>query len=372
MKIHMRILAGFIAKEFIQIFRDPKMIVALFFIPLMQLVMFGLALTSEVKNIEFVVVSRPSALAREIQARALASGWFKEVKNIDPALISDPAQLLIQRRAEAVLVAPAEGLEAALERADKPVQILVNAINAQRAQQVDAYVRQVLVRTAAAHGYELTGPGLIELDTRVLFNHYMDTTDFMVPALLVMSSFIVLLIVCSMSITKEKETGTMEKLIASPASTAEILLGKTLPYFLLGLAIISTMLAVGIFGFSVAWRGSLLQLFINSAILISCALSTATLLSTITHTQQQAMMGGVLILMPAILLSGIFFPVANIPAIFRWACYLNPMMYATANFRNVILKGADWALFGQYAAIAAAMAAVLAVVAYKNFKAKLN
>ncbi len=372
MNIHIRTVAGFIRKEFIQIFRDPKMIVALFFIPLMQLIMFGLALTSEVKNIEFVVVSRPSALAREVQARALASGWFTQVENIDPANVADPAQLLTGRRAEAVLVAPAEGLEAALERGDKPVQILVNAINAQRAQQVDAYVRQVLARTAAAHGYNLAGPGLIELDTRVFFNHYMDTTDFMVPALLVMSSFIVLLIVCSMSITKEKETGTMEKLIASPASTLEILLGKTLPYFLLGLAIIGAMLAVGIFGFSVAWRGSLLQLLINAVILISCALSTATLLSTVTHTQQQAMMGGVLILMPAILLSGVFFPVANIPEAFRWACYLNPMMYATANFRNVILKGGDWGLFWQYASVAAAMALVLAVAAYKNFKAKLN
>lgn len=372
MNIRTRTLAGFIAKEFTQIFRDPKMIVALFFIPLMQLIMFGLALTSEVKNIEFAVVSRPSALAREVQTRALASGWFKKAEHIDGANVPDPAALLTQRRAEAVLVAPAEGLEAALERGDKPVQLLINAINAQRAQQVETYVRQILARAAASHGYNLAGAGLIELDIRVMFNHYMDTTDFMVPALLVMSSFIVLLIVCSMSITKEKETGTMEKLISSPASTAEILLGKTVPYFLLGLAIIGTMLLVGIFGFGVAWRGSVWQLLINAVILVSCALSAATLISTVTYTQQQAMMAGVLVLMPAILLSGVFFPVANIPAVFRWMCYFNPLMYATANFRNVILKGGDWLYFWQYAAVAAAMALLLAYAAYKNFKAKLN
>ena len=122
------------------------MIVALFFIPLMQLIMFGLALTSEVKNIEFAVVSRPSALAREVQTRALASGWFKKAEHIDGANVPDPAALLTQRRAEAVLVAPAEGLEAALERGDKPVQLLINAINAQRAQQVETYVRQILAR----------------------------------------------------------------------------------------------------------------------------------------------------------------------------------------------------------------------------------
>ena len=106
MNIRTRTLAGFIAKEFTQIFRDPKMIVALFFIPLMQLIMFGLALTSEVKNIEFAVVSRPSALAREVQTRALASGWFKKAEHIDGANVPDPAALLTQRRAEAVLVAP--------------------------------------------------------------------------------------------------------------------------------------------------------------------------------------------------------------------------------------------------------------------------
>lgn len=372
MNIRTRTLAGFIAKEFTQIFRDPKMIVALFFIPLMQLIMFGLALTSEVKNIEFAVVSRPSALAREVQTRALASGWFKKAEQIDGAHVPDPAALLTQRRAEAVLVAPAEGLEAALERGDKPVQLLINAINAQRAQQVETYVRQILARAAASHGYNLAGAGLIELDIRVMFNHYMDTTDFMVPALLVMASFIVLVIVCCMSITKEKETGTMEKLISSPASTAEILLGKTVPYFLLGLAIIASMLLVGIFGFGVAWRGSVWQLLINAVILVSCALSVATLISTVTYTQQQAMMAGVLVLMPAILLSGVFFPVANIPAVFRWMCYFNPLMYATANFRNVILKGGDWLYFWQYAAVAAAMALLLACAAYKNFKAKLN
>ncbi len=369
--IHLRTLAGFIRKEFTQIFRDPKMIAALFFIPLVQMVMFGLALTSEVKNIEFMVVSRPSALAREIQTRALASGWFKEVQHIDGANVTDPVAILTQKKAEAVLVAPAEGFETALERGDKPIQILVNATNAQRAQQVNAYIRQILARTVQDRGIN-PGGGTINLKSRILFNHYMDTKDFMVPALLVVASFIVLVVVCSMSIAKEKETGTMEKLISSPATTLEILLGKTLPYFLIGMTIIAAMLFVGIFGFGIAWRGALWQLVLNGVVLVCCALVIATLLSTVARTQQQAMMGGVLILMPAILLSGVFFPVANIPQAVRWICYCNPLMYATANFRNIILKGGDYAFFWQYLGICALIALILAVVAYKNFKAKLN
>ena len=370
--IHTRIIKGLIRKEFIQIFRDPKMIMVLFFIPIVQMIMFGLALTSEVKNIQMVVVSKPSAIAREIVTRSVASGWFREVKHIDGSNVDDPVALLTTRQAEAILVAPAEGFEYALERQNKPIQLLINATNAQRAQQLNAYVSQILARVAASHGYNLNGPARIVLDTRTLFNPQLNTADFMVPALMVMASFIVLMIVCSMAITKEKEMGTMEKLISSPATTADILLGKAIPYFLLGIGIVTLMLCVGIFGFGIVYRGTLWQLALNGIALSACALSLATLLSTVAKTQQQAMMGGVLLLLPGILLSGVFFPVANIPAAFRWLCYCNPIMYACLNFRNIILKGGDYPLFWLYFSILACMAMVLSLVAYKNFKAKLN
>ena len=370
--IHTRIIKGLIRKEFIQIFRDPKMIMVLFFIPIVQMVMFGLALTSEVKNIQMVVVSKPSAIAREIVTRSVASGWFREVKHIDGSNVDDPVALLTTRQAEAILVAPAEGFEYALERQNKPIQLLINATNAQRAQQLNTYVSQILARVAASHGYNLNGSARIVLDTRTLFNPQLNTADFMVPALMVMASFIVLMIVCSMAITKEKEMGTMEKLISSPATTADILLGKAIPYFLLGIGIVTLMLCVGIFGFGIVYRGTLWQLALNGIALSACALSLATLLSTVAKTQQQAMMGGVLLLLPGILLSGVFFPVANIPAAFRWLCYCNPIMYACLNFRNIILKGGDYPLFWLYFSILACMAMVLSLVAYKNFKAKLN
>lgn len=366
-----RTLAGFIKKEFIQIVRDRKMIVAIFFIPVMQTVMFGLALTSEVKNIEFMVVSKPDAVARQITDKALASGWFKAVKGINGAQVQAPESLLLTQKAEAVLIAPKEGLAYALEHGDKPIQLLVNAINAQRAQQVEGYVKQIVARVAAKNGYN-TGASLIDLDTRVLFNHYMNTTDFMIPALMVMSTFVVIMVVSSMAITKEKETGTMEKLIASPATVQEILLGKTLPYFMIGLTIIFAIFTIGVLCFGVPFRGSIWQILITGVLLVVSALSLSTLLSTIAKTQQQAMMGSVLILMPAILLSGVFFPVANIPQIFRWLCYCNPMMYSVSNFRNAMLKGGDLQFFWQYSAVLAIICFIIASLAYKNFKAKLN
>ena len=371
MKLRARTLKGFFVKEIIQIMRDPKMILAIFFIPIVHTVMFGLALTSEVKNIKFVVASKPGKIAQELESRALASGWFSRVEGINGAQVEDPEALVASHRAEAVLVAPPEGFEKALERGNEPIQLLLNATNAQRAQQVNGYVQQIVAEVARDNGYDVNG-GLIELDMRVLFNHYMDTTSFMIPALLVMSTFIVLLVVGGMAIAKEKETGTLEKLIVSPCSVEEIMLGKTLPYFVIGLCIVGLILFIGVAGFGIPFRGSLWQVGVNSVLFAVSALACALLISTVVHTQQQAMMASVLYLMPAILLSGVFFPVPNIPPLFRWMCYLNPMMYSVLNFRAIILKGGDASFFWQNCLCLAAMSVVLCAAAYKNFKSKLN
>lgn len=369
--IRIRTLIGFIKKEFIQISRDPKMLVAIFFIPVLQTIMFGLALTNEVKNIEFLVVSKPSPIAREITRRALASGWFKEVRNINGAQTQEPSSLILDNKAEAVLIAPKEGFEYALERGG-PIQLLINAINAQRAQQVEAYVKQIIARVAEDRGANNYSVGVIGLDYKVMFNHYMDTADFMVPALMVMATFLVMSLVCAMAITKEKETGTMEKLIASPSGAGEILLGKTLPYFIIGIVIICSIFFIGVFFFGVPFRGGFWQILTTGSLLIISALAIATLVSAVAKTQQQAMMGSILFLMPAILLSGVFFPVANIPLAFRWLCYLNPMMYCIVNFRSIMLKGGDLIMFWQYSAVLAIMCLIAAASAYKKFKSKLN
>ena len=231
--------AGFFRKEFIQIFRDRKMIAVLFFIPVMQLVMFGLALTSEVKNIKLAIIGKPSPIAREIERRALESGWFKSA-GIFQNDIGSPAELIISGKAEAALILPYEGLNrnfqglaaagsgpagqaSAKQKAansisffyesgkmaqnGKPAQLLINAINAQRAQQISAYVSQILARIAAEKGMPQSA---MKIENRIMFNHYLETKNFMVPALAAMGSYLVILLVCAMSITKEKETGTME------------------------------------------------------------------------------------------------------------------------------------------------------------------
>ncbi|MDD5022041.1 MAG: ABC transporter permease [Endomicrobiaceae bacterium] len=370
MKIN--ILKGFFIKEFIQIFRDQKMIALIFFIPLMQMTMFGLALTSEVKNIELIIISKPGKISRELALRSIASGWFKEVKNIDTYKVADPVSLIEEHKAEAILIAPPEGFEYAMERGSKEIQLLIDATNAQRAQQINNYVNQIIIQTAKDKYGKENFNNMVQIKTRLLFNHYMNTADFMIPALLVMSSFIVLMLVSSMSLTKEKETGTLEKLIVSPATNKEIVVGKILPYFLIGLVLMTFMLTVGIGGFGLPFRGEIWQLLITAILFIASALSFAILIAAFAKTQQQAMMGSILVILPAILLSGILFPVENIPSAFRWICYLNPLIYSVVNFRNIILKGGDYLLCLQNCCILLVFCIVLSYAAYKNFKSKFN
>ncbi|MBO4556471.1 MAG: ABC transporter permease, partial [Elusimicrobiales bacterium] len=341
----METLRGFIRKEFIHIFRDKKMIAVLFFIPTVQMIMFGLALTSEVKNIELAIYSKPNPIARKIQSKAIESGWFAKADIIYGN--EEPSAIIEEGRTEAVLVFPEEGSAKIMEKGGS-AQLLINAINAQRAQQINAYISQIFSQasqeTAKQAGID-SAVNAIHIEYRVMYNHYLDTKNFMVPALVVMAGFMVILLVCAMSITKEKETGTMEKLIAAPIGTAEILAGKTIPYFIIGLAIMAFMLSAGIFGFGLPLRGRLWQLAANALVLDACALSIATIISIAAKSQQQAMMGCILVLLPSILLSGIMFPVSNIPLQFRWICYINPLMYGAENFRNAMLKGGDPAHF---------------------------
>ncbi|WP_428897585.1 ABC-2 type transport system permease protein [Parelusimicrobium proximum] len=373
MKIRPKVIFGFIKKELIQVVRDKKLLGAIIFLPVMQCVIFGLALNSEVKNIELAVVAAPGdRIAERIRTKAAGTGWFKDAKGADIFKLSNPSDLIINKQAEVVIAAPKEGMAAALNKGDKPIQILINATDAMRAKQIEIYVQSVILGVIKESVPEMPLDGLIKVDSRILFNHYMHTPYFMVPALMAMATFIIIMLFTAMAIAKEKEAGTMEKLLASPISTAEILIGKTLPYIMIGFYMTLLLFAVGILGFGVPFRGTFTELLINTFFLVITAVSVAVALSTVSATQQQAMMACILVLVPAVLMSAVLFPVENFPKAVRWLCYLDPLMYATANFRVIMLKGGDIGYFAYNCAVMLLIGGVLAVFSVKKFKNTLN
>jgi ABC-type multidrug transport system, permease component len=353
---------GFIRKEIKQTLRDPRMRLLLFIAPLIQLTIFGYALSTEANNIRLSVVGKPSDdILQTIHRRAIQSGWFL------PANIksTDPFDQVQKGEADAALVAPPEGLRWALERGGK-IQLLINATNVTRAQSIERYMQAILLEVLPKYQFPQ-----VQFDLRVLFNPAMRTSLFLIPGVMSMLICLITVLLTSMSITKEKEQGTFESLISAPVKPGQIIIGKTLPFVLLGMSNVPLILMVAIFVFDVPLRGSLFLFLLGAFVFVCCTVSLGLLISGISKNQQQAMMGGFLFLFPAMLLSGLVFPVENMPWAMRIFAYLNPLTYFIELLRNIMLKGGDLRLVFANICVLAGMCAVIMYISWKRFKTTL-
>ncbi|QDK37695.1 ABC transporter permease [Bdellovibrio sp. NC01] len=357
----MKTLLGFIKKELLQTLRDPRMRMLLFLAPCVQLTVFGLALSTEARNIKLSVVGSPSdSSLQTIYRECIASGWFV------PAKVSsnDPFEQVKSNDADAVMVAPPGGLDKAIERGRGQLQLLVNAVNVTRGQSIERYFQAV---TASLHPFQPP----INFDVRVLYNPALKSAYFLIPGVMSMLVCLITILLTSMSITKEKEAGTFETLISAPVLPEEVLLGKTVPFVLLGISNIPLIIAVAIFFFDLPMRGSFLWLIFSSTVFVCCTVGIGLLISTIAKNQQQSMMGGFCFLFPAMLLSGLVFPVENMPWAVRIFSYINPLTYFIEILRNISLKGGDTHLLIYDTLILAAMAVLAAFVSWRRFKTTL-
>ncbi len=363
-------LLGFMRKEFIQSLRDPRMRGFLFVAPVMQMTLFGVALTSDVTNVRLSYqASRPGDRVLEhVYQHAIASGWFV------PAKVSkaDPYEQIQADEADAVLVAPPEGLTATAGRGQGQVQVLINASNVLKAQSVESYLRNIVDQVDREDFGKMARTPPVRFDMRILFNPTMKSSVFMVPGVMSLLICLITVLMTSMSISKEKETGTFEMLISAPVKVWEVMLGKTLPYVVLGMSNVPLILGVAVFAFKVPMRGNLIVLVFSSLIFICTTVAIGTLISTLTRTQQQSMMGGFLFLFPAIQLSGLMFPLENMPAAMKVLAYLDPLTHFLLIIRNIMLKGGDPQVILFHLSVLIVMAAMIIGVSYKKFKTTLG
>ncbi len=359
----MKILLGFMKKEMLQTLRDPRMRILLFLAPCIQLTIFATALSTEARNIRLSVFGAPSDSAlMNLYRDCIASGWFIPAK----VSSSDPYTQVQGGEADAVLVAPPGGVDKSLGRHDGKMQLLINATNVTRGQSIERYVNAVLM---ANQPIPFKVP--LEFDVRVLYNPAMRTALFLVPGVMSMLVCLITILLTSMSITKEKELGTFETLIAAPVKPEEVILGKTVPYVILGMSNIPLILAVAVFVFGLPMRGSLLVLMFASFMFVCCTVGIGLMISTLAKNQQQSMMGGFLFLLPAMLLSGLAFPIENMPWAMRMFSYVNPITYYIDLLRNIMLKGGDANLILFDVSILAAMAVAAIGFSWQRFKTTL-
>lgn len=363
-----KVFIGFLKKELIQSLRDPRMRVILFVMPMIQMIVFGLAISTEIKGIKLAAIYPPQdTITEKIVERSIASGWFVPAKTsgIDPFIWIQSGQ------ANAVLIAPPGGLTKNYNRSKGQIQFLIDATNAVRARGIENYMQSIISKIVIEKQINAL-PSPLQLDVRVLYNPSMESAIFMVPGVMCMILTVITVILTSMSMAREKEIGTFETLISAPIKNSQILIGKTVPFIILGMIDVPIILLVAIFVFGVPMNGPFWALLLASFMFVCTTVSIGTLISTFAKNQQQAMMGGFLFMFPSMLLSGILYPIENMPKALMWIAYLDPLKYFVTLLRNIMLKGGDFSVVWSNVSFLAIIMVCAVWLAFKRFHQTLN
>jgi len=368
--ISLPLLRGFFRKEFKQAVRDPRMKFVLFIAPIIQLILFGVAISADVKNIRlWAEPDSKDYVLRHIYEHSIASQWF--LPAVDNRNI-EPFELLRSGKIDAALISPPGGLNRALGRGTADLQLLIDATNVIQAQSVELYIKDITASVVAQDLKLQPQNPPINFSMRVLFNPYLQTAYFMVPGVMCMLMCIVSVVLTSMSITREKERGTFEMLISAPISATEVILGKTIPYVIISMCDMPLILAAAVFLFGVPLRGSLLILMLASLAFVCSTVAIGTLISTFAKNQQQAMLGGFLFLFPANMFSGLMFPLENMPMVMKWLSYLDPLSHYLALLRNIMLKGNEIHFIAFHIGVLILMAIGFVYISFKRFRTTLQ
>jgi len=374
-----------IRKEFRQAFREPRMRVLLFLPPLVQLIVFGYAVNLDVEHthIAWMDLDRTPE-SRELRAAFEGSRRFEVV---GAPIREEEVQDLLDRGSVQAVVRVLPGFARDIRRRETAaVQILVEGTNSNTASLVSSYATQVVNQysselLAEQQDARLVGPAMaaggpvsltvprLAVRSRVWFNPDLRSRNYFVPGVVVNIITLVTLMLTAMAIVREKEIGTMEQLMVTPIRPLELMLGKTLPFALVGLFDVVLVTSAALLVFHVPFRGRGIVLLASSVVFLLTTLGIGLFLSTISQTQQQAMMASFFFFMPAFMLSGFAFPIRNMPRPVQWLSYLDPVRYFIEIVRGVFLKGTGFpVLWPQIAALLLLGLAVMTVSALRFHK----
>ncbi len=324
-------------KEFRQLFRDPRMRRVIFVAPMIQLIVFGYAVSTDIRNTPTYVVDHDrSQVSRELVDAFVASGYFQVVDASERP--GDLVRALDHGDAIVGLVIPKDFSRDLETGQGASVQILLDGTNSNTALVARGYAERI-VASFGARSAERDPASVLALEERAWFNPDLASRNYNVPAVIGVIIMLVALLLTSLAVVREREIGTLEQLRVSPLTPGELIAGKTLPFGIIGLADLTVITVVALLWFGIPLRGSLLLLVLSSVLYLLPALGAGLLISTVSNTQQEAFMASFLVFMPVILLSGFMFPVASMPEPFQWLTLLNPLRHFLEIIRGVFLKG---------------------------------
>ncbi|HTX87737.1 MAG TPA: ABC transporter permease [Bacteroidales bacterium] len=361
---------GFVIKEFYHIFRDYRTLLILFGMPAVQLMLFGYVITNEIKDARIAVYD-PSKdeVTRRITQKIISSGYFLLDKNL--ATYSEIGPAFREGKIKLVLIFEPGFAERLEKEGTARIQILGDASDPNTANILVNYASGIINNYLISLNYEQM-PMKILPEVRMQYNPRLKGVFMFVPGIMAMLLMLISALMTSLSITREKELGTMELLLVSPLRPTQIIIGKVIPYVLLAFTDACIILLMGKFVFGVPVQGSIALLLAESLLFITMALSLGILISSLTNSQQIAMTVSLVALMlPTILLSGFIFPIENMPWILQGLCYIIPPRYFIIIIKSIMLKGNSFLYIWRETLVLAGFTALFILISIKKFKIRL-
>jgi ABC-2 type transport system permease protein len=372
-------LKQMLIKEFLQMFRDPRMRVVIFVVPVIQMLVLAFALTTDVMDIKTAVMDYDnSPTSREFLKSFTASGYFKIVKVASSQ--DEMTRFLDHGSVRVVIHIPADFEEDLVSGHTAKVQILADATDSNTTSIVFGYATRIVTAYAeeklGSRIRALYGPGRepasIEIETRAWFNPNLESRFYYVPALIAVMLLVVSMLLTSIAIVREKEIGTIEQMMVTPIRKLEFILGKTIPYLITGFIVMTAMFILAMMVFGITVKGSWPLLYLMTGVYLVGNVGLALLISVSAGTQQQALLTAFFIVMPAVLLSGFIFPIHNMPLPIQYATFLNPMRWYLEILRGVVLKGVGPGVLWPSMAGQVALAVLFIILASSRFKKTLR
>jgi ABC-2 type transport system permease protein len=340
-------LKQMLIKEFIQVFRDKRTRFLLFGPPIIQMLVFGYAATFEVYHVPTVVLDLDhSQESRELVSRFSSSPYFDVQHQLTN--YRQVGDLVDQGKATVGLEINAGFAQNLRKGQTAPLQVIVDATNSNTALIASGYVTQIALGFAQDYRQDhmnRISPQIVEkvpsvqLEQRPWYNTDLRSRWFFVPGIIGSLTLVLVVTLTAFAVVREREIGTLEQIMVTPIRPTEFILGKTLPFFLIGLFDVSLIATAGTLWFQVPFRGEILVLFAGAILFLLCMLGVGLLISTVSSTQQQAMVTAFFFIMPAVTFSGFGFPISTMPQWLQYLTYLSPLRYFLVVLRGTYLKG---------------------------------
>jgi ABC-2 type transport system permease protein len=374
-----------IRKEFLQVLRNRRMRTALFVPPMAQLIIFGYAVNMDVDHVRMAWMDQDhTPMSRELLESFRGSGRFELIKT---ASSDAEIQKLMDHGEVLAVVRVLPGFNRDILRGNAAqVQIIIDGTNSNTASLISSYANEIvagfdakLIQAKQEEKMLTLKPGTVSLKTaridpraRVWFNADLVSRNYYVPGVITNLIMVVTVMLTAMAIVREKEIGTMEQLMVTPIRPIELMLGKTLPFAIVGLIDVILVTTLALLIFHIPFRGNFFLLLGCASLFLMTSLGTGLFISTVSRTQQQALMSSFFFATPTFMLSGFAFPIRNMPLLVQYLTYLNPLRYFVEIVRGIFLKGIGISVLWPQATVLAVYGAVVLILSASRFEKKLD